>query len=127
MVVVNDQDHPQMIDICAKLQRLPHQQPCLMRGYVLYTKFVLRDVEEEENVFHLHHRNEKIAIALGLINIAPGTPLRIRKNLWFCEDFHTSVTFISKIVGRAIMVRMPIALITLKMVFVLAGTTGDIQ
>ncbi len=42
---------------------------------MLYTKFVLRDVEEEENVFHLHHCNEKIAIALGLINIAPGTPL----------------------------------------------------
>jgi len=75
MVIVNDQDHPQMIDICAKLQRLPHQQPCLMQGYVLHTKFVLCDVEEEENVFHLHHRNEKIAIALGLINIAPGTPL----------------------------------------------------
>ncbi len=32
---------------------------------MLYTKFVLHDVEEEENVFHLRHHNEKIAIAQG--------------------------------------------------------------
>jgi hypothetical protein len=76
-----------------------------MWGYVVYTKFVLCDVEEEENVFHLHRCNEKIAISFGLINIDPGTPLRIRKNLWFCEDFHISIMFTSKIVGRAIMVR----------------------
>jgi hypothetical protein len=75
-----------------------------MWGYVIYTKFVLHDVEEEENEFHLCHHNEKIAIALGLINIAPSTPLQIRKNLWFCENFHTSITFISKIVGRAAIV-----------------------
>ncbi len=62
-------------------------------------------MEEEENAFHLHHRNENIAIAFGFINIAPGTPLQIRKNLWFCVVFHTSIMFISKIVGRAIMVR----------------------
>jgi hypothetical protein len=28
-----------------------------------------------------------------------------RKKLWVCEDWHTSTKFISKIVGRAIMVR----------------------
>jgi hypothetical protein len=33
------------------------------------------NVEEEENVFHLRHGNEKIAIAFALIIIAPGTPL----------------------------------------------------
>ncbi len=41
---------------------------------MFYIKFVLRDVEGEENVFHLRHHNEKIAITFGLINIAPGTP-----------------------------------------------------
>ncbi len=103
MFLVDDQDHPQMIEIHTELQRLSgllHDA-----GYVPCTKFVLHDVEEEEKVFHLCHHSEKLAIAFGLINTAPGTPLRIRKNLQVCEDCHTSIKFISKIVGRAIMVR----------------------
>jgi hypothetical protein len=55
---------------------------------------MLHDVEEEHKVFHLCHHSEKLAIAFGLINTAPGTPLRIRKNLWVCEDCHTSTKFI---------------------------------
>jgi hypothetical protein len=35
----------------------------------------------------------------------PGTPLCIVKNLWVCEDCHTSTKFISKIVRREIIVR----------------------
>jgi pentatricopeptide repeat protein len=103
MFVVEDQDHPQMIEIHAELQRLSG----LMHdaGYVPCTEFVLDDVEEEEKLFHLCHHSEKLAIAFGLINTAPGTPLRIRKNLRICKDCHTSTKFISKIVGRAIMVR----------------------
>ncbi|KAH9540911.1 hypothetical protein CY35_14G031200 [Sphagnum magellanicum] len=101
--VVEDRDHPQMIEIHGELQRLSG----LMHdaGYVPCTNFILHDVEDEEKVFHLCHHSEKLAIALGLINTAPGTPLRIRKNLRVCEDCHTSIKFISKIVGRAIMVR----------------------
>jgi hypothetical protein len=38
-------------------------------------KFVLHDVEEEEQVFHLCHHSEKLSIAFGLINTAPSTPL----------------------------------------------------
>ncbi len=65
--VVDKEDHPQMIEICAELQRFPGPD----------TKFVLHDVEEEEEekVLHLCHHSEKLAIALGLINTAPGTPL----------------------------------------------------
>jgi hypothetical protein len=101
--VVDDQDHPQMIEIRAELQRLSG----LMQdaGYVPDTNFVLHDVEEQEKLFHLCHHSEKLAIALGLINTPPGTPLQIRKNLQVCEDCHTSTKFISKVVGRAIMVR----------------------
>jgi hypothetical protein len=81
-----------MIEIHAELQRLS----VLMHhaGYVPCMEFVLDDGEEEE-----------LAIAFRLINTAPGTPLRIRKNLRVCKDCHTSTKFISKIVGRGIMVR----------------------
>jgi pentatricopeptide repeat protein len=101
--VVQGQDHPQMIEIHAELQRLSG----LMHnaGYVPCTELVLDDVEEEEKVSHLCHHSEKLAIAFGLINTAPGTPLRIRKNLRVCKDCHTSTKFISKIVGRSIAVR----------------------
>ncbi len=73
--VVEDQDHPQMMEIHAKLQRLSW----LMHdaGYVPCTEFVLDDVEEEK-VFHLCNHNKKLVIAFGLINTAPGTCLRIR-------------------------------------------------
>ncbi len=99
--VVEDQERPQMMEIHPELQRLSG----LLYDYMLCIKFVLHDVEVEENVFHLCHHSEKLAIAFGLINTAPGTPLQIRKNLWVCEDCNTSMKFISKIVGRAIMVR----------------------
>ncbi|CAK9227338.1 unnamed protein product [Sphagnum troendelagicum] len=101
--VVDDQHHLQMIEIHAELKRLSG----LMHyaGYVPDTNFVLHDVEEEEKVFNLCHHSEKLAIAFGLINSAPGTPLCIRKNLRVCRHCHTSTKFISKVVGRAIMVR----------------------
>jgi len=73
-------------------------------GYVLYIKFVLHDVEEEK-LFHMCDHIEKLAIALGLINTTPGTPLQIVNNLHVCEDCHTATKFISKIVQRLTMVR----------------------
>ncbi|KAH9568686.1 hypothetical protein CY35_03G089500 [Sphagnum magellanicum] len=88
--VVDDQDHPQMIEIFAERQRLSG----LMHddGHMPCTKFVQDDVEEEEDkeekVFHFHHHSKKLAIALGLINTAPSTPLQIIKNMRVCEDCH---------------------------------------
>jgi pentatricopeptide repeat protein len=71
-VVLDDQDHHQIIEICAELLRLS----ALMHdaGYIPCTEFVLNDMEEEK-VFPLCHHSEKLAIALGLINTPPGTPL----------------------------------------------------
>ncbi len=60
------QDHLQMIEIHAELQRLSglmHDAGC-----VPFYRFLLDDVEEEEKVCHLCHHSEKLAIAVGLIN-----------------------------------------------------------
>jgi hypothetical protein len=43
-------------------------------GYVPCTRFVLH-VVEEELVFQLCDRSQKLAIAFGLINIGPSSPL----------------------------------------------------
>jgi hypothetical protein len=48
-------------------------------GYVPCTRFILHVVEEEELVFQLCHYSEKLAIALGLINTAPSSPLQIKR------------------------------------------------
>jgi len=93
-----------MNEIHAELQRLSglmHDSGC-----VPCMELVLDDVEEEK-VFRLCHHSEKLAIAFGFINTAPGTPLQIGKNLRVCKDCHTSTNtkFISKIVGRSIAVR----------------------
>jgi len=125
--VVDDQDHPQMIEICAELKRL--SELMYDAGVCDIHKIVLHDVEEEEKVLHLCHHSEKLAIALGLINTTPGTPLQINKYLQVCDDCHNSTKFISKIIGRAIMVRDTNCFhhleITLRMVSVLAWTIGD--
>ncbi|CAM6074833.1 unnamed protein product, partial [Sphagnum tenellum] len=72
--------------------------------YVPDTKFVLHNVEEEEKMFHMCHHSEKQSIAYGLISADPGTPFCITKNLQVCGDCHTSMKFISKLIGRAIIV-----------------------
>jgi hypothetical protein len=52
-----------------------HAEPERLSGLMPYTKLVQHDVEREEKLFHLGHHSEKLAIALGLINTAPHTPL----------------------------------------------------
>ncbi|CAK9267147.1 unnamed protein product [Sphagnum jensenii] len=101
--VVDDQQHPQLAEIHAELKRLSQQMNDI--GYVPDTKFVLHDIEEEEKVLHLCHHSEKLAIGFGLISTPPGTPLRIFKNLRVCGDCHTATKFITKLVGRRIIVR----------------------
>jgi pentatricopeptide repeat protein len=100
---LDDQEHPQLNEIHAELERLYRQMNHI--GYVPDTKFVLHDVDEEEKVFHLSHHSEKLAIAFGLLNTPAGTPLRIFKNLQVCGDCHTATKFIAKIARREIIVR----------------------
>jgi hypothetical protein len=58
--VLDNQDHPQMMEIHAKLKRLSG----LMHDaeYVPYTKFVLHDVEDDEKLFHLSQHSVKMVI-----------------------------------------------------------------
>ncbi|KAI6671960.1 hypothetical protein NL676_006845 [Syzygium grande] len=49
--------------------------------------------------------SERQAVAFGLINTAPGMPIRVTKNLYMCQSCHDIVKFISKVVRRQISVR----------------------
>ncbi|KAH9322901.1 hypothetical protein KI387_017540, partial [Taxus chinensis] len=101
--VVGDRSHPLTDEIYAKLETLFGDMK--EAGYVPDMNFVLHDVEEEQKEDILVHHSEKLATAFGLIGTPPGTSLRIFKNLRVCGDCHNSIKFISKIVGRKIVVR----------------------
>eukprot|EP01018_Ginkgo_biloba_P008587 Gb_26466 [translate_table: standard] len=101
--LIGDRSHPRTQEIYAKLETLSGQMKAA--GHVPDTNFVLHDVEEEQKEHFLYHHSEKLAIAFGLISIPTGTPIRIVKNLRVCGDCHAAIKFISKIVGREIVVR----------------------
>ncbi|KAJ6821656.1 pentatricopeptide repeat-containing protein-like [Iris pallida] len=74
-------------------------------GFIPDTGSVLHDIEEELKEELLSRHSEKLAIAYGLISTPENTTLRIMKNLRVCNDCHSAIKFISKVVGREIIVR----------------------
>eukprot|EP01018_Ginkgo_biloba_P012682 Gb_36222 [translate_table: standard] len=101
--LVGDRSHPETEKIYSMLEILSGQMETA--GYVPNTNFVLHDVEQQQKEHILSHHSEKLAIAFGLIATLPGSHMRIIKNLRVCEDCHTAIKFISKIVGRKIVLR----------------------
>eukprot|EP01018_Ginkgo_biloba_P025321 Gb_09960 [translate_table: standard] len=101
--LVGDRSHPQTEQIHAMLEGLDAQMKAA--GYVPSTYSLLHEVEQQHKGNVLYHHSEKLAIAFGLINSSPGTPVRVFKNLRVCGDCHTATKFISEIVGREIIVR----------------------
>ncbi|CAA6653720.1 unnamed protein product [Spirodela intermedia] len=72
-------------------------------GYVPNTAAVLHDVSEEE--FNLMTHSKKLAVPFGLLHMAPGTVIRVTKNLRICDDCHAAFTCISVASGREIIMR----------------------
>lgn len=101
--VAHDTSHPWYGDIMKALEVLME----LMKrdGYVPNTEDVLHDVEEEQKRHMLCGHSERLAIAFGIIRTPPGTTIRVTKNLRVCVDCHTAIKYISRIVGREIVVR----------------------
>jgi len=101
--VSGDRQHAQTEKIYAQIEELNEKMKEI--GYVPDTSFALHDIDKELKEELLCHHSEKLAIAFGLISTPPGILIRIIKNLRMCGDCHTATKFISKIVGREIVVR----------------------
>nr|GMD72069.1 putative pentatricopeptide repeat-containing protein At3g23330 [Ipomoea batatas] len=101
--VSGDKSHPQYIQIEMALQDILERLK--LEGYVPETSEALHDVDEEQkhDLFFAH--SERLAIAFAIINTPAGTTIRVTKNLRVCVDCHTATKFISKIMGREIIVR----------------------
>lgn len=101
--VIGGGSHPQMEEIHAMLEEMIEKlKPA---GYVPNTSQVLFSIDEEEKETALCQHSEKLAIAFGLLKTAPGTTIRIVKNLRVCEDCHSATKLISRVYNREIVVR----------------------
>ncbi|XP_068307547.1 pentatricopeptide repeat-containing protein At4g30700-like [Pyrus communis] len=98
-----DRSHPQTTAIYRMLDELMGKMA--EAGFQTETVTALHDVEEEEKELMMKVHSEKLAIAFALIETAPGTEIRIFKNLRVCLDCHNATKFISKITERVIVVR----------------------
>ncbi|KAE9591367.1 putative tetratricopeptide-like helical domain, DYW domain-containing protein [Lupinus albus] len=100
---IGDRSHPQSQDVYALLEKITDLLK--LEGYVPHTANVLADIEEEEKEQALSYHSEKVAIAFMLLNTAPGTPIRVMKNLRVCADCHMAIKLISKVYDREIIIR----------------------
>lgn len=94
--IVGDKSHSQIKEITSKLNEMRKRLKCV--GHVADTSQVLLYLEDEkEKEAELENHSERLAIAFGLINVKPGSPIRIMKNLRVCNDCHTVTKLLSKI------------------------------
>lgn len=102
--LVGDRSHPQTKQLYLFLDEMTAKLKAA--GYVPEFGEVLLDIDDEEDrETALSMHSEKLAIAFGLMNTTPGTPIRIVKNLRMCGDCHQATKFISKVYEREIIVR----------------------
>ncbi|KAK2635032.1 hypothetical protein Ddye_029824 [Dipteronia dyeriana] len=101
--VAGDGSHPQSEKLHGFLETLSERMR--KEGYVPDTSCVLHNIDEEEKETLLCGHSEKLAIAFGILNMPPGTTIRVAKNLRVCNDCHLATKFITKIVGREIILR----------------------
>ncbi|CAK7337465.1 unnamed protein product [Dovyalis caffra] len=102
--VADDRTHPDGKIIYEQLNRLIRKLQ--EAGFSPNTNLVLHDVGEDEKLESISYHSEKLALAYGLIKKPHGvTPIRIIKNIRICGDCHAFMKFVSKITGRAVILR----------------------
>ncbi|KAK4271069.1 hypothetical protein QN277_019817 [Acacia crassicarpa] len=101
--VSGDKLHPKSSRIYEMLDEIFCRIRCA--GYVPLTTSSTLCLEEHEKEDALAAHSEKLAIAFGILATAPGTTIRIFKNLRVCEDCHLAIKFIAKVYERKIIVR----------------------
>ena len=102
---MGEKSHPRIAHIYAKLEEL--RKLIRESGYVADTSYALHDTDEEQKEQNLWNHSERIALAYALISTPEGSPIKVFKNLRVCGDCHSVYKFVSKIVGRKIVLRDP--------------------
>lgn len=98
----DDNFHPQIKEINALLERFYEKMKEDGIGGLESSHMDIMEASKAD-IFCGH--SERLAIAFGLINTAPGMPIWVTKNLYMCQSCHNTVKYISKEVRREISVR----------------------
>ncbi|KAJ8760870.1 hypothetical protein K2173_021908 [Erythroxylum novogranatense] len=93
-----DTSHPQTKEIYQILDVIEERLKSIG-----YTPTIVHESESKQQSLRQH--SERLAIALGILCLTPGTPIRIFKNLRVCNDCHTVTRLISKLFNVEIIVR----------------------
>lgn len=101
--VSGDNSHPQSEDITKFLSSIIGD--LRNRGYMMQTKNVLHDIEEEEREHSLSYHSEKLAVAFAILSMKDKRTIRIMKNLRICYDCHSFMKHISVRFERKIIIR----------------------
>ncbi|GJW60754.1 pentatricopeptide repeat-containing protein [Tanacetum coccineum] len=102
--IVGDKSHPQTNEIYHKLSEI--RERLKSAGHVPDKSQVLLHIDgDDAKEAELESHSERLAIAFGLINMKPGIPIRIVKNLRVCNDCHSVTKLLSKVYNREIIVR----------------------
>ncbi|KAJ8478282.1 hypothetical protein OPV22_022009 [Ensete ventricosum] len=98
----SDASHPQIQEIYAVLKGLYDRIKAA--GFTLPEDQSIAGMEASKSDIFCGH-SERLAVAFGLINTTPGMPIWVTKNLYMCQNCHSILKLISKIVRREITVR----------------------
>lgn len=101
--MAGESSHPASAEVHAHMDALWERMR--REGYVPDTSCVLHDVDEAEKAAMLRYHSEKLAIAFGLLRAPAGATIRVAKNLRVCNDCHEAAKFMSRMVGREIVLR----------------------
>ncbi|WVZ66545.1 hypothetical protein U9M48_015748, partial [Paspalum notatum var. saurae] len=101
--LVGDTKHPEAHEVYQFLEMVGAKMRKL--GYVPDTKVVLHDMEPHQKEHILFAHSERLAVGFGLLKLPPGATVTVLKNLKICADCHAAIMFMSKAVGREIVVR----------------------
>lgn len=99
----DDSSHPRMKEINAVLEGFYERMREASVDAPVGCKLDEAESSTKAEIFCGH--SERLAVACGLINAVPGTPIKVTKNLYMCQRCHTVMKFIAKIVRREISVQ----------------------
>ncbi|CAA7047433.1 unnamed protein product [Microthlaspi erraticum] len=98
-----DTSHPQTKQIYKQLRLIEEKLSSIGYSPDQSQAPLVDSSREKECSLRLH--SERLAIAFGLLNLPPQTPIRVFKNLRVCNDCHEVTKLISKMFDTEIIVR----------------------
>ncbi|KAJ4981673.1 hypothetical protein NE237_032510 [Protea cynaroides] len=101
--ISGDRSHPQTKRIESFLKKVKTRMK--EEKYLPNKRYALINAGDMEKEEALCGHSEKLAMAFGILSLPPGKTIRVTKNLRVCGDCHEMAKFMSKMVGREIVLR----------------------